>query len=538
MKRFRDLFRLRSRCLCDVNERNIEAPPRLALHLSLRAPSQTLMLISLIILSLHFDLCRESERVYAESKYPLSQAIIDATSRHPQARARRFDIQAERSGLKIAGERLAPTLNMRVDASDDLITFADPTQMGTKRPTESQRYTLEMNVTQPLRWGTQFTLGFTQNLTDSNNIFRTCVPGVISERCYQSQLALSVTQPLLRGRRVESNLVEVKLARHGIIRAEARAHAEIASLAEETAKAYATLALTQAQVKLERQELALINRQITEGEARVKAGMIAPADLYPLQMNRAQRAQSLIELEVRTQEARRSLELLCERSVDGDVTMPSLPQVSPRLRTESGAPDWERMPELVTLSASRAQAEARLLPLIDQQRPQLDLSLVWSQSGLGEALEEAISALPNNESRFYGATLTLSYPISDLAAHRVAQSRAQISSLKEEYDGQLKRLKSSWDQVKRSREQLIESSTWAHRAVEASRLSWEASKGRLAEGRATQFEVLELQNRHLSARFNLLRAEHQLLLNHFTLLKLQGDLLSVFGVEVLDSGNR
>ena len=478
--------------------------------------------------------------------YPIFRAIKDAALRHPLARARRFEVQAERFGLEASKGLLDPRLGLRFNRSDDLVTISDPLQMNARRPIENQRYQLELNITQPLRWGTQVSLGFNQNLTETNNPFSNCVPGIVSEKCFESRLVLTVNQPLLRGRSSEVNLTPARLAYYGVRAAEASAQAQISVLVEETAKAYSSLVLAQSQVELEREESRFIKRQLQEANVRVQAGIIARSDLYPLQLSQAQRAQGLLEAEQRAKDAKKTLENFTKGSIKGVISFPQLAHFPSSMDTTNisiehtqtpAEPHWEKLPQLISLRAARAQAEARLFALLDQRLPQLDLGLVWSQGGIGEDLSEAFEALPNNDSRFYGINLTLSYPISSRPDQLIAQSRAQTRVLEAEYEEQLQQLKMEWRRVQESDQQLKQSMTWTHRAIEAARKSWESAEARLQEGRGTQFEVLELQNRLLNVRFSQLQTRHQLFINHLKKLTLRGKLIDYFGIEVMKANH-
>ena len=122
--------------------------------------------------------------------------LICRSRRKTAARAKRFEVDAARWGFKASREILAPQLSGTLDLSDDLVTLPNPLEMGKPTPFETRRYNAEVRWVKPLQWGTRLGFGLRQGQIETTNPFRNCVPGVISEQCYDSSVTLSLTQPL------------------------------------------------------------------------------------------------------------------------------------------------------------------------------------------------------------------------------------------------------------------------------------------------------------------------------------------------------
>ena len=146
----------------------------------------------------------------------------------------------------------------------------------------------------------------------------------------------------------------------------------------------------------------------------------------------------------------------------------------------------------------------------DAQRAQLDLGLVWSQSGLGEALSDAIQALPDNESRFYGISLSYTQTISERAEAQSAQLKAQIQAQQSSELKLVEDLQRTWIRL---RNQLIlkqELLALSQEAQSASQQSAQATEDRFKAGRSTLFEVLDRQNQAFTAQTQIVFMKHEL----------------------------
>jgi len=466
-----------------------------------------------------------------QALYSLRRAVSAVTSRHPLAQARSFELSAERSSYRASEGLLDPSLSLDLRGNDNLTTIADPTQQGALRGLTTKRYGAELLFTQPLRWGTQLGLGLSESFIDTDNPFNNCVPGLPSDKCYETRLSLNLTQPLLRGRSARANAASVFVAERAVNLAQLRAELELSGLIFEVAMSYNQLALTRAQLELERREEALAERQLKESTARAQAGLVAQSELSGLKFTLAQRAQSRLEAERRSAEAEEALYTLTADRLDGELALPSWIGEGPAGQALDD--DLERLrehPELRIFDERLAQLEAQLEQQRDLELPELNAGLVLSQSGLGESLNESLKSLPENRSRFYGATLSFRYALSDRAALGVEELVARRAALRAERAAAQRRLEGEWRRLKSARATLELILEQALAASRASRETVAAAEGRLEAGRATQFEVSQRREAARAAELSELQARHALLSHHLSVMRLRGSLLSMFGV--------
>lgn len=456
---------------------------------------------------------------------PLLKSVL---SQHPSLLARREELVAAREGFEASRGLLDPFLSGQMDLSDDLVTLTNPLEMNARTAITTRRYNVDFRFVQPLRWGTQLSVGIRQGQIETTNPFRNCVPGIISDRCYESSLTLSLSQPLLRGRDSEAVLAPERSASAQVRGAQMALQAEASTLIYQTINAYLQLSLALAQEDLEARELTLTQTQLKETRVRVDAGLVAPSELFALESALAQRAQSTLRASERALEARAQLETLTASQLRGAPQFPREILSAIKVRDLPLKPqlnELDHLPEFGVITSSIAQLEARRAPLIEEGKPQLDLGLIWNQNGLGEELTEALGAIPNNESRLYGVTLSYTQQLSSRVDQQLAQLSAQIKAKYAEREALLRRTQLSWrlahEGINRG-QTLLELALFSAKNAKSSA---DVARQQLEAGRVTRFEALELQSRSVSAQIQTVLIEHEIAQDVLTLLHLSGRLL-------------
>jgi outer membrane protein len=464
--------------------------------------------------------------------YTLPHALQDVITQHPLLQSKAFEIQAQNYALQAAQQLLSPQLTAKIDQNNDLVTIADPIVMGNAREIETEQQKIELGIMQPLRWGTQLNFNLSQNLTQTNNPFRNCVPGISSEQCYESRVSLSLTQPLIRGIGSEINLAEERWNEVAKDLVWYQSKTQINQLILESVRAYVNLSLLKAQKKLEDNELSVVNQQMKDTKNRIDLGVLPASELYTIQLAHAQRMQSLVNIERNVKQASTTLMGLTQSSNHGALALPQLPKFEHSVEDQQSEPNWSKLPSLLSIKARIIQAQIRTLQAHNQQKPQLDIGVVWSQSGLGESIQEALDTLPQNKSYFYGVNLTFSHMLSGRNAALTQQNKSQTKSLHAEFKKELQGVKLEWTQVIDHHSAIKRQLKWAKKAVINAQKSWHAAHSKAQAGRGTQFEVLQIQTQMIQAKFNVLSLTHDLFLNRIQKLSIEDQLLSTFGIEI------
>lgn len=242
---------------------------------------------------------------------------------------------------------------------------------------------------------------------------------------YESRLALSVNQPILRGFGSRVTLLPVLVAQREADAAEQdrirAAGVELGTLIVAFTEAqFAIEALDARQRSLERTE-----RQLAIARAELDAGRIAPIELDLVHQRIAGAQEGVLlawsVLQQRSQELGRVLgleaghALLVPQRGPEDVQPPDSPQAMETLCALAAA----NSPEIALLRAQQSRAEAALTQTADALRPSLDAAAGLTISGLDENLASSFGQLFSFEATTLFGGLVFTMPLGN------AQARAQ-----------------------------------------------------------------------------------------------------------------
>lgn len=404
-------------------------------------------------------------------------------------------------------------------------------QTGSKVSLDTQRLTLDAAVVQPLVWGTQVRAGWVHEFTSTDNPFRNCVPGVASDQCFESRLELTVTQPLLRGFGREINtLAEVRVDAEARV-ATAQRVVRVASLVEDVVGSWAELAFAQADVRIRKRALDLAGTQRDSASRQVAGGRMAPVDLAVVEQAVAEREQALFVAEQRVADQRARLEVRTGLPVP-TADLPEPPAWDLDGSATATAAEGQS-PELLVIKAQIARQSAELPALRDRTRMKLDLSATAAQSGLGEGLGDAIAALPDNESSFYGASLALTFPFQNRVAEgELFQAEKALERAELERQSQVQAIQLAADAALRALRTAEQAQVLAEKVAALAEASLAAEQRRLELGRATQLDVLEVQQKTAEAALAVERARADRVIAAARLQALTGRILATYGVAV------
>ncbi|MCB9521933.1 MAG: TolC family protein [Myxococcales bacterium] len=464
----------------------------------------------------------------------LTDALARALERDPGLRARAVRLKETQAAEQAALGRFDLVGELSLDTSTDRFTARDQAR-NAQVALDTTRLTVDAALTQPLVWGTSVRLGWQQALTDTDNPFRNCVPGVSSDQCYESRLQLQLTQPLLRG--FGRAVGEVSEARaqgdRAVARAEQAAAAE--ALAEQVTAAFVELAYAHAELQIRRQALALAQAQLDESKLRVEGGRLAAAELPVVAQAVARNARAVYLAEQALTDRRAELAEVVGPVAEDAVT--ALPEARPW--ADGDADDVATQaaqghPELAILDARIARQRAELIPLEDAARARLDLSLVAAQTGIDdEGFGPAIAALPDNGSHFYGASLALQYPFANRAAEgRLAETRLAVERAALEREGQARAIQRGAAAAWRRVQSAETSEALSRQVAELARQTVEAERKRFDLGRSTNLAVLQVQQDAAEAELAVARAAADRLLALASLRRQTGRLLARHGLRL------
>lgn len=400
---------------------------------------------------------------------------------------------------------------------------------------DTLRGTLDASLTQPLVWGTVLRVGWIHGLTSTDDPLFPCGALLTEEQCYESRVQLSLVQPLLRGAGRDATESDVAGARAAQTVAQRERRAVAAGLVEGLVGAYLELAHAQAERAIREQAHALALEQLEASRARLALGQLAPVDLPAVEQAVAERAQALDLAAQRVADRDAALATLLELDGAPGVAVPD-PETWPGTEAAAVEAAVANNPDLAVLDAEIARQRTALPRLEDATLPQLDLTVVASQTGHDEDLGGAVVALSDNETHFYGASLGFQLPLRNRAAEgTLAQARLAVERARLEREARRREVAQAaaeaWRAVQtavRNEARLIEIAGLSERTLAAERARFDA-------GRTTNLEVLRVQQSYEEAQLAVARARVDRLLTTTRLRRLTGDLLDRFALTLTDS---
>jgi outer membrane protein TolC len=231
--------------------------------------------------------------------------------------------------------------------------------------------------------GTNYQLSFTSRRQATDNTFTTLNPQ------FPTALVLSITQPLLRGRRIDSARRQIEITRKNEELSEAQFQQRVMDVTLQAEQAYWDLVFARQNLQVQRDGLALASQQVDSNIRLVDQGVGAPIDVVEARTQLALARQNAYAAQTLLTRAENALKLL----MAGDRSSPFWPValLPSTTRREAGAdPSLEdavgralaRRPELTQTAIVNATNEANTRFFRDQTRPQVDLVGTYTSSGL------------------------------------------------------------------------------------------------------------------------------------------------------------
>lgn len=353
--------------------------------------------------------------------------------------------------------------------------------------TEADR--LELGVRQELPTGTELQLSLAGVRRDSNRAMEQ----------YDTRAGLTLTQALLRGASIESNLAQLRQARLDTEAStyELRGFAE--ALVSDVETAYWNHVLARERMRIFEEALSVAERQLSDTLRRIEVGDLPETEESAARAEMALRRQGLID--ARNQRERRRLELLrLMNPPDSDwdrplepLDQPSMPEM-PRDEVTAYLQLAQRLrPDLNEARLRVQRGELDVIRTRNGLLPRLDLFVTLGKSGYADSFGGAARDI-DGPGYDLQAGLRLEAPIGNRAP-RAQQQRAELSRQQAVESvanmAQLAALdvRLAWLEVERSREQIV--ATQATRQLQEEVLR--AEEARFGVGATTALSVAQAQ---------------------------------------------
>ncbi len=338
---------------------------------------------------------------------------------------------------------------------------------------------------------------------------------------YDSDVALTLTQPLLRDAGRYVNRLQIFLTRGEREIAGHELRLKVLEIAGQVIQTYADLIYAQGNVQVRRDAVEVARTQREENQKRVELGVMKPLDVLQAEAAISLAEDELIRAEVFLNQRQNALKALVDRDYRevAEVT----PFASDPLDTQMINADdlgyWiglalRHNPEYQKELAKLGQEDMRIDYAENQLKPRVDLQGSLGYNGLSDGYGSSFEDFGDRDRPDWTAGVVVRIPLGNREAKarlREAQMRkTQVEdSIGFARNSVISALDSALDRVRASRRR--------HEAigktVELAAESLEEERSRLEEGLTTSYDVLEMQKeladaraRRLAARTDIMKA--------------------------------
>lgn len=332
--------------------------------------------------------------VTEEASIALADAIAQALKNNPDVGMARVAVEQATDNIAAAGGALDPQLSVQSSFQRQEVPVSSLIGGAASGKLTNEGLLFVPGVKGMLApTGTRYDLSFTSRRQTSDNQFTTLNPQ------FPSELRLSVTQPLLRGVRVDEPRRQLDLAKQNATLSDAQFRQRIMDLTLQTELAYWDLSFAEQTLQIQLEGLELARNQVASNQRLVSQGLAAPIDVLEAQTQVAILRRNAFGAQTALTRAENALKTLMlpdtRSSLWASALRPSTaPGEDPALGSleESVSLARSSRPELAQAAIATATHEVDSRFFADQRKPEIDLIGAYSSAGLAGRV---ISAGPN-----------------------------------------------------------------------------------------------------------------------------------------------
>jgi outer membrane protein len=423
-----------------------------------------------------------------------------------------------------------PNVTSTVGNRSQTAAVTNQAQGGNATTTNNGTVSWSGGFAQNMKWhGGSWNANWTNSRLDTNNPLATRNPS------YNTGLTANITQPLLRGWRIDNTRAALKTNRISQQNDEIGVQTTVSNTIANTRNAYWDLVFAIQAVEAAQNSLDISNKLVQDNQARVEIGTLAPIDIRSAEAEAANRRLTLVQAQATVRTAELSLKRLIVSGTDDPMWGSSInPTDRPAATPEPinvDAAVQRALRERTDLQQSINNlkiSDINLRNQVEQTRPQLDLvasyglsgvggtQFVRNNTGLGGTVTQtipsnyfdALSTLGRLDLPTWNVQVNFAVPLGQSAAEaNVARSKLSL----DQANANLKALQLQIATDVANAALTVQSSLEAVQAAATARqLAQErlnAAQSKFEVGMAINYEVVQAQRDFLDAQNNELRAQ-------------------------------
>ena len=286
--------------------------------------------------------------------------------------------------------------------------------------------------------GATAAIGFNNAHTENNSGFLN-TPGLTYDN-WQSNLSLSVSQPLLKNFGRENTEIHINLARLAKSAAINHFYSRLEGLVAQVRNEYFRLYSLRQQLEVQKISLELARKILTETRSRVDAGVLPAMEILSAEFGATTREKELIDAEKAVIDQMDLLRLLLQIKEEGEIITVDLPERAPFVvDAEQALKRAMHRPDIREQLRNLEIIELQSRVFANQTRPDLALTGSAAFSGYDRSYPDNLDQVTSFDNPSWGIGLLFTYPLGNNAAEndyrqsrlRKEQALLQIRSLEE-----------------------------------------------------------------------------------------------------------
>ncbi len=278
---------------------------------------------------------------------------------------------------------------------------------------------------------TDFNIGIKQGLLTggnyelkfNNNRFKTSAAFQILDPSYNSDLSLTVSQPLLKGFGIETTKTEIRIATNNLVQSKYTLEAKVMDMVLDVYKTYWDLVFNIGNLKIQQQLFGSANDLLNMNRMKVEIGTLAPIEILVAEAGVASREENVVLAEKKVKDAEDQLKRLMnppDRTLIDNYSIVPLQQPSLERKMfmidEVLSAAYEERPDIKKEKIDMENKKISFDQAKNQVLPSLDLKGSAGINGLGSDYPNNIEGLKSGDFYTWEAGLILSIPIGNRSA--------------------------------------------------------------------------------------------------------------------------